>query len=82
MYIFIVFFLRLIELVELGIDFEQMLYKVILFFAITSLVIYCIVHLFQIPLFHNYFYLDGGKGLRYISYFGIYYEQDMPNTAI
>ena len=78
--IFLLYFFAIDRLVELGIDFEQMLYKVILFFAITSLVIYCIVHLFQIPLFHNYFYLDGGKGLRYISYFGIYYEQGYANT--
>ena len=77
--IYIMIYLLLLYTFSKNIDFDILICRVIVFFAITSLLIYCLVHFLGIQLPYSYFYLENG-GLRYISYFGIYFEQGYANT--
>ena len=77
--IYIMIYLLLLYTISKNIDFDVFICRVIVFFAITSLIIYALVHFGGVQLPYSYFYLENG-GLRYISYFGIYFEQGYANT--
>lgn len=61
------------------IDFDGIICRIIFIISIISLFIYILVHILVIPIPSNFFYLND-KGLKYFSYFWIYFDQGYPNS--
>lgn len=78
LFIFLLIYLLLLYTNEKKISFDMIICKSIVFFAISSLMIYIIVHLFNIQIPYTEFYL-ADKGVRFLNYFGLYYEQGYSN---
>lgn len=76
--IFLLIYLVLLYADQCKMDFDELICSTIVFFALTSLIIYVATHMLNLSIPHNYFYL-GKNGIRYISYGNLYFEQGYAN---